>query len=79
MWTGIVLWCALSNGVVSICEAKANELELYPSEMACYEDINALLRHPEIVEQSQRSNNPIVLKEANCVEWDTKIELKNSL
>jgi hypothetical protein len=77
MWTGIVLWCALSNGVVVACEAKANEMELYPSEIACYKEINALLRHPEIVEQSQRSNNPIVLKEANCVEWKT--ELKTSL
>ena len=73
MWTGIVLWCALSNGVAVECEAIANVAEFYASEMACYTDINKLLRDPEVQAMASDPTNPIVLKEANCVEWKTKI------
>ena len=72
MWTGIVLWCALSNGVAVECEAKANTRDLYETELACFKDINALLRDPEVVAMANRPDNPVVLKEANCVEWKTK-------
>lgn len=73
MWTGIVLWCALSNGVAVECEARANVAEFYASEMACYTDINKLLRDPEVQAMASDPTNPIVLKEANCVEWKSKI------
>lgn len=71
MWTGIVLWCALSNGVAVECEAKANTRDLYATEIACFRDINALLRDPEVVAMAN-APTPIVLKEANCVEWKTQ-------
>ena len=72
MWTGIVLWCALSNGVATECEARANTRDMYPTEMACYQDINILLKDPE-VEEMAKAPIPIVLKEANCIEWKTKV------
>jgi hypothetical protein len=79
MWTGIVLWCVVINGTAVECEAKANVTELYKSELSCYKDINALLRDPEVVAMAADPDTPIVLKEANCVEWKTKLGLKNAL